>query len=441
MKIKNLIIAGTILVSVATFAQKEEIKTLKKIYDKEVKSADDIATYNKNLSRYNAMANDEVDVVYSKFYKTSLIIFDYYALGKNPTAIQVSDVLTPKAISEITTTYKSVLDYEKKSGTLLFTDKIKKDVVELKPRLLNAAIGLADQKKYKESSDVLYSIYLLDTKDAEKLFYAANYALNANDLDTALKYFQELKTIKYSGEATVLYAKNKESKKEEVFNNKTERDLYIKAGSHESPRDEKLPSKRGEIYRYIAQILIEKGRTKEAITAVSEARIENPDDISLVTAEADLYYKMGDMETYKILINRAIEKKPNDATLVFNLGVVSANAKQLADAEKYYKRAIELDPKYVDAYINLSEILLRADQPIFDEIKKLTTSDKDNKRYDVLNAQRKANFKGVIPYLEKAIEYSTKEDTLEAAQKTLLSMYKALDMDDKVKELKAKMKK
>ena len=213
MKIKNLIIAGTILVSVATFAQKEEIKTLKKIYDKEVKSADDIATYNKNLSRYNAMANDEVDVVYSKFYKTSLIIFDYYALGKNPTAIQVSDVLTPKAISEITTTYKSVLDYEKKSGTLLFTDKIKKDVVELKPRLLNAAIGLADQKKYKESSDVLYSIYLLDTKDAEKLFYAANYALNANDLDTALKYFQELKTIKYSGEATVLYAKNKESKK------------------------------------------------------------------------------------------------------------------------------------------------------------------------------------------------------------------------------------
>ena len=150
---------------------------------------------------------------------------------------------------------------------------------------------------------------------------------------------------------------------------------------------------------------------------------------------------MGDMETYKILINRAIEKKPNDATLVFNLGVVSANAKQLADAEKYYKRAIELDPKYVDAYINLSEILLRADQPIFDEIKKLTTSDKDNKRYDVLNAQRKANFKGVIPYLEKAIEYSTKEDTLEAAQKTLLSMYKALDMDDKVKELKAKMKK
>ena len=35
MKIKQIIIAGTLLVSVASFAQKDELKALKKIYAKD----------------------------------------------------------------------------------------------------------------------------------------------------------------------------------------------------------------------------------------------------------------------------------------------------------------------------------------------------------------------------------------------------------------------
>ena len=81
--------------------------------------------------------------------------------------------------------------------------------------------------------------------------------------------------------------------------------------------------------------------------------------------------------------------------------------------------------------------MLRGDEPIFTELNKLGTSDKDNKRYEVLSAQRKAIFNSVVPLLEKAL--SIKEDNV-AAQKTLLSMYKVLEMTDKVKELKAKIK-
>jgi Tfp pilus assembly protein PilF len=43
-----------------------------------------------------------------------------------------------------------------------------------------------------------------------------------------------------------------------------------------------------------------------------------------------------------------LEKNPNDADLVFNLGVLSANAN--TDAEKYYKRVIEINPQYTNAY-------------------------------------------------------------------------------------------
>ena len=437
MKIRNVIIATALFLSFAALAQKEEVKTLKKMYVKTDISGADIDVYKANSTKLSLIASVDTDVIASVFFKAILPKLEITSLGTSATPVQINAVLTAKKVIDLVSGLNETLDFEKKSGKIVFTDEIVKFTPQLKAQLINYAVYLGDQKKYKESSDVLYSVYQLDTKDPEKLYYAANYAVNGEDFNAALKYYQELKAIKYSGEGTVYYAVNKEKNREESFTSKQEREIYIKTGSHITPRDEKIPSKRGEIYKNIALILLQNGKTAEAKTAISEARTENPDDVTLVTTEADLYYKLGDMETYKILINRAIEKNPNDATLVYNLGVVSASTKQLKDAEKYYRRAIEIDPKYTDAYMNLAEIILRSDEPIFAEINKLGTSDKDNKRYEVLTAQRKAIFNSVVPLLEKAL--SIKEDNV-AAQKTLLSMYKVLEMTDKAKELKAKIK-
>ena len=437
MNIKNFIIAGTILISTCNFAQKDEVKSLKKIYVKTELSASDVESYKASSTKLNLIAAIDADVSAAVFFKALVPKIELTALGVAATPAQVDGVLSPKKVSDLVNGINETLDFEKKSGKNVFTDEIVKFSPLLKSQLVNYAVYLGDQKKYKESSEVLYSVYKLDSKDPEKLYYAANYAINGEDYNAALKYYQELKAIKYSGEGTVYFALNKEKNKEESFSSKQEREIYVKAGSHSTPRDEKIPSKRGEIYKNIALILVQNGKTNEAKTAISEARTENPEDITLVTTEADLYYKLGDMETYKILINRAIEKNPTDATLVFNLGVVSANTKQLKDAEKFYRRAIEIDPKYVDAYINLSEILLRGDEPIFAELNKLGTSDKDNKRYEVLSAQRKAIFNSIVPLLEKALEI---KDGNVAAQKTLLSMYKVLEMTDKAKALKVKIK-
>jgi hypothetical protein len=70
------------------------------------------------------------------------------------------------------------------------------------------------------------------------------------------------------------------------------------------------------------------------------------------------------------------------------------------------------------------------------EMNKLGTSEKDNKRYEVLKAEREKNFKSILPYLEKAVEIKPDND---AAKRTLLSVYNALEMTDKYKALKAKM--
>ncbi|WP_264521608.1 tetratricopeptide repeat protein [Flavobacterium sp. N1994] len=436
MRIKHIMLASAVLVSVSSFAQKDELKKLKKIYDKETPSANDLVEYKANLDKLAPLATEEGDKVYYNFYKANTSGIEMALLGPNPSPAQLSKFLLPNTISEYAEASSATLAYEKKTGKKILTDDIENDVAVLKPILFSTAISFGEAKKYKEAADVLYALYQLDKKDQDKLFYAASYAVNALDYDKALDYYNQLKVLNYSGEGTVYWATNKASKKEETFNTKNERDVFVKTGTHEKPRDEKLESKRGEIYKNIALILVDKGKINEAKAAVAEAKKENPNDSSLVLTEADLYLKVNDFDTYTKLVNEALAKEPNNVDLVYNLGVISGNANKLDEAEKYYRRALEINPNYFDANLNLAELKLRADTKLVTEMNKLGTSEKDNKRFEVLKGERDKNFRSVLPYLEKAVELKGDND---AAKKTLLGVYKALEMTDKVKELKAKM--
>ena len=233
-------------------------------------------------------------------------------------------------------------------------------------------------------------------------------------------------------------ATNKASGSEEPFKSLAERDRMVKLGTHEKPTVEVIPSKRGEIFKNISLILVQNGKTEEAKKAIAEARVANPDDTSLILTEANLYLESKDFEKYKVLITQVLERNPNDADLVFNLGVISGNAKDVVNAEKYYLRAMEIDPKYVNAYINLSALKLENEKPIIDEMNKLGTSDKDMKRYEVLKKQREAVFRSVIPYLEKAFEVDPKN---EAVSSTLINVYSALEMTAQKKAVQAKIQK
>ena len=153
--------------------------------------------------------------------------------------------------------------------------------------------------------------------------------------------------------------------------------------------------------------------------------------------EANLYLETKDFETYKKLVGEALEKNPNDVDLIFNLGVLSANAKNPADAEKYYKKVMEIDPKYINAYINLAALKLEDEKVIIDEMNKLGTSAKDMKRYEVLKTKREDLFKSVIPYLQKAVELDPKNIDV---SKTLLNVYSALEMMPESKALREKIK-
>lgn len=301
----------------------------------------------------------------------------------------------------------------------------------------NKAIEMQNINNFSLGSDYLIkSFQFSGGLEKSYLYYAASFSVSAKDYDKALLYYEMLKKVDYSGEHVNYYAKNISKKREEVFPNKVDRDNAIKFKTHKNPRDEKIPSKRGEIYSNIALILMQQGKVDEAKSAFSDARKMNPNDVSLIISEAILYYNQGDFATYKKIIKEAATKNPTNPELFYNLGVAAIKTNDYKQAEAYYLKAIELNPKYGDAYYNISILKIEADAKIVEEMNGLGNTPKDNARYNVLKGEREKIFKDALPYLEKAVELN---DSNEEAKRTLLNIYSMLDMTDKYKALKAKM--
>ncbi|WP_316635321.1 tetratricopeptide repeat protein [uncultured Flavobacterium sp.] len=422
MKSKYVILASALLISVATFAQKDQIKNA----EKALKSGDAQGAITILKDAQNLVVNAK-DVEQAQYY---------FVQGNAYLELANKKVEEGKNLGLAAESYNKLIEVEKTSGKQKYSIQAAASITEIKGKLINAAIADTQANKSVEGAKKLYDAYLLDKKDTINLYYAASTAVNAQDFDTALPMYEELKKLNYSGKGTSYTALNKASGNEDGFTTAKERDLAVKLGTHEKPKTEAIPSKRGEIYKNLALILVQKGRTEEAKKAIADARKANPDDASLILSEANLYLETKDYDTYKKLVNLALEKDPNNADLVFNLGVISANAKNAADAEKYYLRAIEINPNYTNAYLNVAALKLEAEKPIIDEMNKLGTSAKDMKRYDVLKAQRESVFRGVIPYLKKANELDPKNEDV---SKTLLGVYKALEMTAEAKALKATM--
>jgi len=430
MKSKYVTLVSALLISVATFAQKDQIKAAEKAL-KGGNTQEAITI----LQGAESLISNAPDADKAQYY---------FIKGNAYLDLANKKVEEGKNLSLAAKSYQDLLAAEKASGKSKYSTQATASIIEIKGKLINSAIADTKANKTIEGASKLYDAYMLDKKDTINLYYAASTYVNGKDYVTALKLYEELKTLNYSGKGTSYLAMNKLTGQEDLYNTAKERDLAVKLGTHEKPKTEAIPSKRGEIYKNIALILVDQGKIEEAKKAISDARKANPEDTSLALAEANLYLETKDFETYKKIIAEILEKSPNDTNLIFNLGVLSANAKNAVEAEKYYKRVMEIDPNYVNAYINLAALKLEDEKVIIDEMNKLGNSEKDMKRYAVLKTKRENLFKSTIPYLQKAYEL---DPTNIDVAKTLLNVYSALEMPEykalkvKVKEMEAATKK
>ena len=422
MKSRYVIIASALFLSATGFAQKNEIKAAEKAL--KAGKSDEAITILTAAEYLSVNAPDAEKAQY------------YFVKGNALLDLANKNVEADKNLSLAAKAYQELVNVEKNSGKVKYSTEAIASITEIKGKLINSAIADSKLSKDAEGAKKLYEAYQLDKNDTINLYYAASTYVNAKDYNTALKLYEELKVLNYSGKATYFYAINKVNSQEDFFKIAADRDKLVKMGTHEKPRTEEVTSKRGEIYKNIALIYVQQGKIDEAKKAVSDARKTNPDDTSLILTEANLYLETKDMDTYQKLIAEALQKNPNDVDLIFNLGVVNAGAKNTAEAEKYYNKVIELNPNYINAYINMAALKLEDEKDIIDGMNKLGTSADDMKRYNSLKKKREDLFKSTIPYLEIAVALDPKNVDV---SKTLLNVYSALEMTVEYNALKAKM--
>ena len=169
---------------------------------------------------------------------------------------------------------------------------------------------------------------------------------------------------------------------------------------------------------------------------MKEARLENPTDITLVRAEAEMVYKMGDIARYDELMQQVLEFDPTDPEPYYNIGVVAASSGNPEKAMEFYKKAIELKPDYTSALVNLGALILRDEMKIVDEMNSLGMSKADSKKYNALEIKREGLYNEALPYLEAAYSYRSDNPQLVAKLKEIYSL---LGMDAKESEMKSKL--
>ena len=410
MKTKILAV-GLILAGTTVFAQKKEIKNAEKAIEKE------------NFSEAKSILTSVESQVAGEKDKTKQ---DYYIakgkayMGNQPQKQSADDL---KIAGEA---FKMAIE--------LGDTDAKESLGKVRNALVNSAIADQNSQKYKEASKKLYTSYELNKQDTIHLYYAAASATNGKNYDTALKYYNQLADMNYSGAGLEYYAVNNSSGEKEKFNDKNQRDLYLKSGDYSNPTEEKVPSKKAEITKNIALIYIQEGETDKGLKAIDKAMKENPDDTSLMLAQADIYYQSGDKKKYTEIVEKVLEKDPNNASLYYNLGVTAMQMEASEKAITYYKKAIEIDPKMASAYVNLASSILMKEQSIIDEMNSLGMSKADNKKYNQLQKDRNALYEKAVPYLEKAVELDA--DNSQAIQ-TLVNIHSQLGNEDKVAKYKA----
>ena len=321
---KLLTLVLLLAISTMSFAQKSEIKAI----EKALKNSNFGDAKSAVLSA-EALIGSMDDKSKAKFYLLKAKAL--YANGKG------SDANIDEAIASL----DNLKDLESKMGKLKYTQEANSMSTGMVNTFLTKANDAFTNKNYKAAAKGFEKVYRMSPKDTLYLYYAAASAVTEQDYDIALDYYIQLKNMGYNGVQMNYYALNKETNKEELFSNKDTRDLSINiAKTHTTPRDEKTESKTSEIVKNIALIYVSQGQNEKALGAMADARAENPDDIGLLLSEANVHLKMGNRDKFKTLMVQATEKDPNNAELLYNLGVLAAEGGDIEESKKFYERTI-----------------------------------------------------------------------------------------------------
>ncbi len=424
---KSIYIYIAVLFFSFSFSQKKELRQIKRLIDEKFfKEAESLLDSNKDFLLSGDSKTD------SQYY--------YYAtkIYTETESFVLATSSLEKLMSINTSFYNSEmkLDYKNLEEILVVA-------------LVNSAVADNSSKKWMQGVDKLLLAYDMNKEtNIDYLYFAASGAVNAENFDLALEYYLTLKEKSYTGIIDEYFITNVQSGVEEKVT-ETEYKIYQSSKEYINPRIGQTESRYPEIVKNIALIYVKKGEDDLAIEAINEARSIQPDDLYLILNEADLYIRLSNNATddnlrsqyrqkFKDIMTLAVEKDPKNGILYYNLGIISSEQGESADAKSYFEKAIEFKPDYVDSYVAIVNILLEEQSVIISDMDKIAMSNKrsDIAKYDQLKEDLNDVWRKCIPYCEMALEYDPNDVEV---LKLLSQFYYKLDNIDGYKKINAKI--
>ena len=177
-----------------------------------------------------------------------------------------------------------------------------------------------------------------------------------------------------------------------------------------------------EVYQILAQTYIEEGDTTNYISTLREGVALFPKDSRYSVSLINLYIVQNKYDEARTFLKQAIELSPENPELYDVMGKLYEQSDE-QEALKWFNKAIEIDPNYVESLCNIGRIY-------YNEAVEL--SDKEEGGATAAQQKRTALLKKALPYLEKA--YSINPD---ASYYLLGNIYYALGDNAKYEEIQA----
>lgn len=415
---KQILFAAALVLSVAVFGQKNELKTAEKAV-----KAGDFATALTAVNQAESLISNADQKTKAKFYYLKA-----KALYNNGTNLNVASV--GKAFNKL-------ISFEKETNKAKYT----KEIGEILNRLIqsNQNVANASYEKSKQteanedyiaSAKGYHNVYLLSPADTAFLDNAALLYTLGKNYEASISLYEELLDLGFTGITTYYNAVNVKTGEVMNFTDRKSRDVQVKLKIANNPSEEVKENRRPLVFKNLANSYSNLDQVDKALAIVKKGREEFPTDYVLLIEEANLNFKLGNEDKFKELLEKAIELNPTEPALYYNVGVMNLNQKNIDEAIENFKKAIELKPDYADAYNNIGATILEKAEPIIQEMNKnLSNFDK----YDELQAKQLEVYKEAVPYYEKAYELDAKNISI---VQTLLGLYENLEMTDKLKDIK-----
>lgn len=281
------------------------------------------------------------------------------------------------------------------------------------------ALQLDLKNKYENSLKIKLTLLTND------LSSQAIEAFNENNYNKALESFeqileiQDINIMKEEGstqiDTVILYNAGLAAYNSENYNKAIE---YYKEVA-------KLGYNGANTYGLLGNTYLLKKDTLGALNILKEGFEKYPDDNTVLNSLIQIYLDQNKTNDAMKYLEMAIAQDPGNATYYFAQGTLFEKLGDEANAIERYKKAIELDPEFFNAYYNLGALYYNKGIKQIEVA--LAVPQGDNKKYEEETAKADQWWNAALPYMEKCQELKADDPLTLESLKNLY--YRMKDME------------